>query len=414
MNQPLSAEIVSVGTELLLGQIIDTHAPTMARILAECGISCTHRQTVGDNRDRLLESLQQALTRSDIVITVGGLGPTVDDITRDVIAEALGDKLVREPEMEAKLREIFALRKLTWTDSILRQADKPESARFVDNPNGTAPGLICEKNGKTVIALPGPKMEFNPMAEGPVKDFLCRLQGGSVIHSRTLRVCGMGESAVEEKIRDLMNGSNPTVAPYAQPAEVHLRVTARAASVEEAEKLINPVADKIQTILGDNLFGTDKTTLEQATIDLALLNHATIAVAESMTGGALGARLTSVDGASSAFLGGVISYHPDVKCNLLEVSRDTIEKNGPVSEQTAREMAEGARKQLDATYGVSITGNAGPTSDVDGKPVGLVYIGVASPNGTEVQEVRFRGQREDIRQRATQQALVNLRNALLK
>lgn len=410
----MKAEILSVGTELLLGQILDTHAVTMAQILAGCGIACTRRATVGDNLDRIVATLQEMLERSDIVITIGGLGPTQDDLTRDGIAAALGDSLELDSAMEEKLRKIFALRNLPWVDSISRQALRPTSARLIDNPNGTAPGLLCEKDGKVVIALPGPKSEFNPMAEGPVRDFLSRRQGGQVIHSRVLRICGLGESNVENQVKELMQGENPTVAPYAHPAEVHLRVTARAGTVEEADALIDPVEAEIRTILGDHVFGTDKTTLEQAVIDLALLQDATISVAESMTGGLLGMRLTSVDGASKAFWGGLITYTVDVKCLALGVCRETLDEHGPVSEPVAREMAACVRERIGTTYGVSITGNAGPSSDVDGKPVGLVYIGIAGPGGTEVTEVRFRGQRDDIRQRASQTALVELRKALLR
>jgi len=409
----MTAEIVSVGTELLLGQILDTHAPTMARILADCGISCLHRQTVGDNMDRVVAALSTALGRADIVVTIGGLGPTQDDLTRDGIAAALGDGLEIDPEMDRKLRAFFAARKLPWVESNMRQAQRPTSAKLIDNPNGTAPGLLCEKNGKVVIALPGPRNEFNPMAEGPVRDFLERVQGGNVIHSRTLRICGIGESAVEEKIRELMDGANPTVAPYAHPAEVHLRVTASAKTRAEADLLIDPVEARIREILGTAVYGVNDTTLEAATIELLKLRGEKVAVAESVTGGWLGMRLTSVPGSSAVFVGGAISYTKETKRSLLGVPSEILDGPGPVSEECARAMAEGARERFGATYGVSLTGNAGPDSDVDGKPVGLVYIGLASPSGTQVEEIKFRGIREDIRQRATQWALIALREQLL-
>ncbi len=412
-NEVMNAEILSVGTELLLGQTLDTHSATMAKLLARAGVGCTRRMTVGDNMGRIVEALREMFGRADLVITIGGLGPTEDDLTRDAIAAALGDEMVLEPEVERKLRKFFAMRNVPWMDSIARQAQRPESAELIENPNGTAPGLVCKKNGKVVIALPGPKGEFGPMAEGPVLEFLSHLQGGQVIHSRILRVCGMGESEVEERVRDLTHSDNPTVAPYAHTGEVHLRVTARAATEQDADKLLDPVEHAIREILGTKVFGTDETTLEQATIDLALLKGATIAVAESMTGGGLGERLTSVDGASSAFLGGVISYVTEIKCKLLDVREETLNSHGPVSEPVAREMAEGAKKGIGSTFAVSITGNAGPTSDVDGKPVGLVFIGLAGPRGATVMEARFRGTREDVRRRATQSALVLLRDALL-
>jgi nicotinamide-nucleotide amidase len=409
----MTAEVVSVGTELLLGQIVDTHAPTMARILADCGISCVRRQTVGDNFDRAVESLKEALARADMVVTIGGLGPTTDDLTRDAIAAALGDDMQHSPEMEEKLREFFALRKMPWIESIARQADCPKSARFVENPNGTAPGLICEKDGKVVIALPGPKGEFNPMANGPIRDYLAHLQGGQVIHSRILRVCGMGESQVEAKVRSLMDSDNPTVAPYAHLGEVHLRVTAKAPTRQEAEDLIDPVHRQIEEILGNALFGADDTTLEQAVIELLHERGSTVSVAESMTGGGLGERFTSVAGSSAAFAGGAITYTIEAKVRLLGLDKAILDQFGPVSSEVARAMALAIREKLGTTYAVSITGNAGPTSDVDDKPVGLMHIGIASPEGCDVQEMQFRGERADLRRRATQAALVGLRNVLV-
>ena len=348
-----------------------------------------------------------------MVVTVGGLGPTQDDITRDGIAVALDDELELVPELEERLREIFSVRKIKWVDSNLRQATKPKSGTAIDNPNGTAPGLICEKDGKIVIALPGPKNEFNPMADGPVRRYLERVQGGQVIHSRTLRICGIGESAVEEMVKELMQGSNPTVAPYAQPAEVHLRVTARAASRAEADALIDPVEERLRTILGSAIYGVNDTTLEAATLEMLRERGEKVAVAESLTGGWLGMRLTSVAGSSEVFVGGAITYTIPLKESLLGVSKEILDGPGPVSEECARAMAEGARDRLGATYGVSLTGNAGPTSDDGSTPVGLVYLGLATPEGVEVESVTFRGQRDDIRQRSTQWALVKLRDKLL-
>lgn len=409
----MTAEIVSVGTELLLGQIVDTHAPVMARILAECGIGCVRRSTIGDNWDRLVAELKDALERADVVVTIGGLGPTADDLTRDAIAEALGDELIVNEEILEGLKGFFASRGVTWVESNGRQAQVPSSGRPIDNPNGTAPGLHVTKNGKTVLALPGPKGEFNPMADGPVREILRNLQGdGSVIHSRTLRIIGEGESAVEEKVRDLMETENPTVAPYAHVGEVHLRITARADGVAAANALIDPVDEKIRRRLGKNVFGADGTTLEAALLEQLSERDATLAVAESMTGGELAARLTSVSGMSKTFLGGVVTYTPRSKQSLLGISGDIAAD--PVSEEVARAMANGVRMRLGSAYGVGITGNAGPTSDVGDKPVGLVYISVAGPEGTSCIEGKYRGTREDIRRRATQQALMMLRNTLIE
>ena len=406
----MTAEIVSVGTELLLGQIVDTHAPVMARILAECGIGCARRSTVGDNRQRLVDELKGALERADVLVTIGGLGPTVDDLTRDAIAEAVGDELVTHEELLAPLKAFFSSRGLGWVESNGRQAQVPTSGVPIDNPNGTAPGLHVSKGGKTVLALPGPKGEFNPMAEGPVREILRRLGGEGVIHSRTLRVVGIGESAAEERVRDLMDGDNPSVAPYAHLGEVHLRLTARASSVSEADAIIDPVAAEIRARLGDAVFGQDATTLEAAVLDALCARDRTLAVAESMTGGELAARLTGVSGMSSTFLGGVVAYTPRVKQMVLGVPAEALDD--PVSEEVARAMANGVRMRLGSTFGVGITGNAGPTADAGGKPVGLVYIAVAGPEGTTCAEGKYRGTREDVRRRATQQALVMLREAL--
>ncbi|HWD41696.1 MAG TPA: competence/damage-inducible protein A, partial [Fimbriimonas sp.] len=364
----MTAEIVSVGTELLLGHIVDTHAPVMARILAECGIGCTRRVTVGDNWDRLMMTLLESLDRADIVITIGGLGPTMDDLTRDAIAAAMQAPLENVPDMEEKLRKFFASRNLSWLESIGRQAQRPAGGKFIDNPNGTAPGLWVQKNGKTVVALPGPKGEFMPMANGPVKEMLSRLEGDSVIHSRTLRIVGMGESMVEDAVKDLMDSDSPTVAPYAHTGEVHLRLTARARSVREAEQIIVPMETEIRSRLGSAVFGVDDETLEHSVIRALTARSETLAVAESMTGGELGARLTTVDGSSKAFLGGGIVYSPLAKVRLAGVREETIKEHGPVSAQAAKELAEGIRNALGATYGIAITGNAGPTPDVDNKP----------------------------------------------
>ncbi len=405
----MTAEILSVGTELLLGQIVDTHAPRMARILADCGISCMRRTTVGDNLERVAEAVGESLAGCDVLVTIGGLGPTMDDVTRDAIAQALGDRLIREADVESRLRQFFASRGAAWSETIARQADRPESAQFIENPNGTAPGLVCEKNGKTVFALPGPKGEFNPMADGPVRQMLGRLQGGQVIHSRVLRIVGMGESHVEDLVRDLMSGDNPSVAPYAHPNEVHLRLTARSQSIEGAEKVIEPVDAEIRRRLGDAVFGVDDVTLEEAVVELLRECSKTVGVAESITGGEICARITNVPGCSEVFAGGFVTYALEAKIELLGVPKTVLERFGPVSSETAQAMAEGARERLGTDFGLGVTGNAGPTSDIDGKPVGLVYVAVASSSGVEVFEHRFRGLREDIRRRASQAALAAVR-----
>jgi competence/damage-inducible protein CinA-like protein len=410
----MNAEIVSVGTELLLGQIVDTHAPTMARLLAECGIGCTRRTTIGDNWDRLVGALRESLSRADLVITIGGLGPTSDDMTRDGIAAALDDELERVPEVEQRLRDFFGSRGYKFAESNLKQADKPKCGRQIDNPNGTAPGLICEKGGKVVIALPGPKGEFDPMAHGPVREYLERLQGGGVIHSRTLRVIGVGESMMEERVKHLMDNENPTLAPYAQTSECHLRLTARAATREEADRLIDPIEAQVRAILGTAVYAINDTTLEAALIELLVSRGETVSVAESMTGGQLGARLSSTPGSSKAFVGGAIVYTPAMKESALGIDPSLIASFGPVSAEVASAMASNALSRFGSTYAVAISGNAGPTADVDGKPVGLTYIAIAGPGGVKVSEGKYRGLREDIRFRASHTALAMLRDRLLE
>ena len=405
----MTAEIVSIGTELLLGQIVDTDAAHLAQALPEYGVACHRRQTVGDNLDRRAEALRVAMTRADIVFTIGGLGPTEDDLTRDAIALALEDTLILDEQIAEKLRKLFAYRKLTWTESQLRQAMRPLCAEPIENPNGTAPGLLCRhSSGKVVIALPGPRGEFVPMVEGPIRSFLSSLSTGRVIVSHILKTAGIGEAALEDKVRDLIRGGNPSVAPYAHPGEVHLRITASAPSPAEAEQLIAPLETRLMEILGDAVYGGKDDTLESAVVRELDRRNERLAVAESCTGGGLGERITSVPGSSAAFVGGIISYANEVKEKILGVSKQTLETHGAVSEECAREMAEGVCRALDAHWGISITGIAGPDGGTEKKPVGLVYVGVSGPNGTTVEEYRFRGGREGIRQRSVQMALIQI------
>lgn len=408
----MTAEIVSVGTELLMGQIVDTDAAHLAAVLPEYGVACLRRQTIGDNLGRLTDALRVALERSDIVFTIGGLGPTEDDLTREAIAAAIEQELILDEVIAERLRKFFALRNLPWLDRQFNQAQRPADARAIDNPNGTAPGLICPVGAKFVIALPGPKGEFVPMVEGPIRAFLAGLQTGRVIRSRIVKSCGLGESIVEEMVRDLIHAENPTVAPYAHPGEVHLRLTASAANIAGADALLNPLEEKVRAILGDAVFGGAGDTLESVLLQSLRKRGQTLAVAESCTGGGLGARLTSVPGSSDVFLGGAISYANEVKMGVLGVSNETLASHGAVSESCAREMAEGASRTFGSNWAISITGVAGPDGGTPKKPVGLVYIGVSGPDGTTVEEHRFRGSREGVRQRSVQFALIQLRTRL--
>ena len=406
----MRAEIVSVGTELLLGQIIDTNAAYLARGLSEVGISVYRRATVGDNMDRLVSALKQALDESDIVITIGGLGPTMDDITRDGLALALDDTLLVDEGIAERLRDFFIRRGMPVLESNLRQAMVPTHGRALDNPNGTAPGLLFEKNGKIAIALPGPPNEFNPMVDHTVVPYL-RAKTGNVgtIRSLVLRVAGMGESMVEERIKNLMMDANPTVAPYAKVGEVHLRVTARADTAAEADKLIAERAEKVRARLGEVVYGTNDDTLGTAVVAQLQQRGQTVSTAESCTGGLVAQRITDVPGSSSVFLGGVVAYSNQAKTDLVAVPAELIARVGAVSPEVAKALAEGARRRFGTTYGIGVTGIAGPDGGTPEKPVGLVYIAVASPGGCDVEQANFIGSRQIVRTRSAQTALNMLR-----
>ena len=410
------AEVVSIGTELLLGQIVDTDAAYLAQQLSALGINVYHRATVGDNLTRAIETLRRATERADLVITIGGLGPTMDDLTRDVIADVMEAPLVRDPAIVQHLTEWFATRNYTMGDTILRQADVPTGAQALPNANGTAPGLLLEKNATVVVALPGPPNELIPLFETSVYPYLLEKTAGErqVIRSRTLRIVGMGESVVEEKALDLMSASNPSVAPYAKTGEVHLRVTARAASETEADAQIAPVVADIKQRLGDVVYGEDETTLEQAVVALLTEKKRTVATAESCTGGTLSGRITAVPGSSAVFNVGLTTYSNDAKIHLLKIPSSIVGSFGAVSPEVAKAMAERVRELADADYGVSVTGIAGPGGGTAEKPVGLVYIGLATASGAAATKHLFTGLREDVRLRSTQAALALLRKELLK
>lgn len=409
----MTAEIVSVGTELLLGQIVDTNAAYLGRALSEVGIAVYRRTTVGDNRQRLRSALEQALASADVVFTIGGLGPTMDDITRDVLSEVTGVPLVFSEEIAAQLRAFFEKRGRPLLDSQLRQAYVPASGRALPNPNGTAPGLLFDIPPKLAIALPGPPGEFIPILDNEVMPLLRAKTGGTTIRSRVVRVCGMGEAMVEDRVKDLMTGENPTVAPYAKTSEVHLRVTARAGSREEAEALIRPVVEEIERRLGSHVYAYDDEPLEGAVVRLLKERRRTLAVAESCTGGTLAGRITDIPGSSEVFLGGVVAYSNEAKAALVGVDRGMIAEHGAVSEPVAKALATGARTRFGADFGIGITGIAGPGGGTPEKPVGLVWIALADESGVEAVGHHFLGIRADIRNRSVQAALTMLRDRLL-
>lgn len=398
------AEIISVGTELLLGQTVNTDASYLARRLSEAGVTLHHQTTVGDNDGRLLETIQTALARADVVITTGGVGPTADDITKALSAKALGLQMVRNEEAEKMVRAWFAKNAFSMTDNNLRQADFPEGALLLRNDYGTAPGCIESNNGKVIVNLPGPPRELIPMFDAGVMPFLVE-RSGALIVSRYLRVFGKGESEVESLLSDLMqNGTNPTLATYCAIGEVQIRMTVRVAKAEDANVLLDPVENEIRQRIGDCIYKvTDDPgyTMEQAVCEALRQNGRTVAVAESCTGGMIAARLTAVPGISSCFLEGYVTYSNAAKVRMLGVPEDMLSVHGAVSEEVACAMAEGLRRRSSADICLSVTGIAGPDGGSKDKPVGLVYIGLATEKGAEVRRLNLTGDRERIRKLST-------------
>jgi nicotinamide-nucleotide amidase len=414
-------EVVAVGTELLLGQIANTNGQVMAQVLAEHGCLHYFQVTVGDNRGRLVATLRQALGRSDMVVTIGGLGPTQDDLTKEAVAEVFGrGVVVDEPSWERILARFRGRGRPTPNNR--RQAEIPEGAVPIPNDHGTAPGVLLEADyegqPKVVLCLPGPPGEFVPMARGPVAAFLERwaASGGqrTVLLSRSLRVAGMGESAVEHELRDLIDAAtNPTIATYAKPGEVEVRITARAAAPQDAAARIAPLEERIRERLHPWVFGADGETLGAAVIRELAARGATVAVAESCTGGQLSARLTEGPGASAAFLCGAVTYTEAAKAEQLGVPADLLASRGAVSEEVATAMAEGIRRRAGATFGVGVTGVAGPDGGTAETPVGTVFLAVAGPGGTACRRLALGGDRAAVRARAAQEALVELRRRVL-
>jgi nicotinamide-nucleotide amidase len=410
------AEILSVGTELLLGQIVDTNAAYLGRMLGALGIDLYRKTTVGDNAPRLEEALRQAAARADLLITSGGLGPTQDDLTKETIAHVFGEALVMDAPSLDQLEAFFRRRGVEMVERNRKQALIYANGQPIPNPNGTAPGALLEKDGKLVISLPGPPRELVPMVEAFVIPFLsARLGAGRVVlRSRILRFIGIGESSLEERVDDLLASTNPTVAPLAHLGEVHLRLTARAPTEAEAEHRIAPLEREIRERVGAFIYGVDEETLEEATVRALERRGKRVAVAESCTGGLLGARLTTVPGSSTVFPGGIISYANETKERLLGVAPELLALHGAVSQPVAEAMARGAREALGADLGVSITGVAGPGGGSEEKPVGLVYVGLADADGATATQHQFIGQRSDVRGRAAHAALDSVRRWALR
>lgn len=366
-------EILSVGTEILLGDILNTNSKYLSTELAKLGISVLRHTTVGDNHERLSAALKTALSRSDIVIATGGLGPTADDITRDVCCEVMGFEMSFDEKIADGIRSYFAAKGYEMPESNLRQAYVPVGGTVFENNHGTAPGLGLKKDGKCVVILPGPPYEMAPMYKESVIPYLAEYSDGAIV-SHTVRTMGIGESAMAEICADLLENENPTVAPYAKKGEALLRVTAKAESEAEAEKLCTPVIEEIRKRLGGCVYGVDSESIEQRVVELLKENSLKISTAESCTAGYIPKRITDIAGASSVFDFGAVTYSNEMKNRVLGVRTETLEKYGAVSEQTAREMAAGIRRVSGADIGISVTGIAGPGSDGTDKPVGLCFI----------------------------------------
>ena len=381
-----TCEIISVGTELLLGDILNTDAQFLAQELARLGFGVMHQSVVGDNHGRLLASLELAAQRSDIIILSGGLGPTPDDITKEVACEFFSKELVLHEESLRRMTRYFTNKGIEMPESNKKQAMLPADCVVFENNNGTAPGLGMEKDGRHILLLPGPPRELKPMFFESAVPYLKRFSD-KIIISHNVRTFGIGESAMSQLVEDLLAKENPTVAPYAKDGEALLRVTAMADNEAEAEKLCAPVLREITDRLGDFVYGIDYTCLEEAVVAMLREKGMKLATAESCTGGLIGKRITNVSGASAVFDCGIISYSNEIKNKILGVSEDDLKKYGAVSEQVAKQMAAGVLKLSGADIAVSVTGIAGPNSDGTDKPVGLSYIGLATKDGVQVRKL---------------------------
>lgn len=382
----MTAELIFVGTEILLGDILNTNAQYLSKELAALGVGVLHQHVVGDNEQRLAQTIELALSRSDVVITTGGLGPTADDITKEVAADVLSVELAMHEESLEKITNYFRSKNFVMAESNKKQALMPVDGTVIPNTNGTAPGCIMEKNGKTIIVLPGPPREMKPMFLWVKENFFVP-RCNCVIKSHNIRTFGIGESTMAETVSDLLEMSNPTVAPYAKSGEALLRVTAKAESDEKCEEIMAPVIKEINNRIGKFIYAVDADNIEQAVVSLLKERGITVAVAESCTGGMIAKRITDVPGSSSVFGCGIVSYSNETKMNVLGVKKQTLETYFPVSEQVAKEMAEGVRKLSGADIGISTTGIAGPDTDESGKEVGLIYIGISSEKGTRCRKL---------------------------
>ncbi len=408
----MQAEILSIGTELLLGDILNTNARYLAQRLADMGIFVYTQTVVGDNPHRLKEAFENAFERSDIVITTGGLGPTKDDITKETAGAYFGKKLVLDEQSLKLIEEIYRTHNWVMAESNKKQAYFPEGAIILKNDVGTAPGCIIQQDKKMAVLLPGPSKEMKNMFEHEVVPHLIKYQDG-VLYSRVLHLCGIGESTMAEAIEDIIDSqTNPTVAPYAKENDVTLRLTARGKDIEEAKQLIIPLEDKIRARLGEYIYAVGDISLEEVVGKGLIDRQLTIAVAESCTGGMLVGALVNCPGISDVLIEGVVSYSNESKIKRLNVKKETLEQYGAVSAETAEEMARGIALTSGADIGIATTGVAGPEGGTPEKPVGLVYIGLYNKGEVKTKQVNIMGDRNKIRKRTVIIALDWLRREL--
>ena len=406
----MTAEIICVGTEILLGNIVNTNAAYLAEKCAYLGLSNYYQVVVGDNEQRLLETINTAKSRADVIFLIGGLGPTEDDLTKETAAKAFNVELVMDEEAKNNIVTILTNRGIDITNNNFKQALVPKGSIVLYNKNGTAPGIIMEEAGKVVIILPGPPNEFVPMVDDQVVPYFLKKGTNDVIYSRVVKLVGVGESKVAEEISDLIAMTNPTVATYAKTGEVHIRVTASAANDDEAKALVKPVVKKLKAMYPDNVYSTNADeTLERAVVELLSKNGLSITAAESCTGGLVCGKIVNVAGASEVFRGGYITYSNKQKRNVIGVKKSTLEKYGAVSEQVAAEMAKGVLEVSKADVAISTTGIAGPGGGTPEKPVGLVYIGCAVKNKVYVEKFNFSGSRNKVRESTVVAALSMVR-----
>lgn len=410
----MNTEIIGIGSELLLGQIANTDAQYISQRLSELGINVYYHTVVGDNLERVKKVLKTATSRADLIFTTGGLGPTMDDLTKEAIADFLGLPMVLHESSKEAIEGYFKRSGREISENNYRQAYFPQGSLVMENNNGTAPGAIIEKDNKIFVVLPGPPRELIPMFNDFVMPYLEK-KSSEKITSRVLKIYGMGESTMEDKIKDLLkNQTNPTIAPLSTPSELTLRITAKTSRDESPDYFLDPIEEEIKKRLGDVIYGHGEDSLESVVIDLLQKNKITIALAESCTGGLVSQRLTSIPGASKVFLEGITSYSNESKALRLAVDESILKEYGAVSSETAEEMALGLLKTSNADLTLSITGIAGPEGGSIEKPIGLVYIGIASKSGfLKVNKYNFTGNRHRIQVSASSVAIDTIRRYLL-